>query len=149
MFEHKGLTALLGAGIFLVVAVFVYVSWDHLPGTFRLDANGFPHGTGTERYFYRSGRLMLAEQYRAGDLKLSTWYRPDGSIIQVTDWQDGEGTGIYLRDDGSIRVRMHYVRGVADGKAIYYNPDGSVQREQWYSAGQPLASQPATATTPA
>jgi len=67
---------------------------------------------------------MLEEHYTAGHLKLSRWFRPDGSLVGETRWQNGNGVGYYLRQDGTIRVKMEYRNERADGPAIYYKEDG-------------------------
>jgi antitoxin component YwqK of YwqJK toxin-antitoxin module len=122
--------------ILVVIAGIVWAFWDYFPGTLRQDAQGERHGTGVQRYFYQSGKLMLEERYRAGRLMRSTWYDPTGKEIQQTDWINGAGEGIYLREDGSIRKRVPYRNGLAEGKAISYAPDGTVESEIWYSQGK-------------
>lgn len=108
----------------LVLAIFgVYVA-GYMPGTIRRDANGFMHGTGWWRYRYDSGTLKLEEHYSAGQLSLSRWFRRDGSLIAETHWHDGDGVGYFLRDDGTVRVKMEFRDGKANGKAIYYKEDG-------------------------
>ena len=49
---------------------------------------------------------------------------PGGTLVQETHWADGRGEGIYLREDGSIRTRMCYVNGVAEGEAKEYDEAG-------------------------
>jgi len=99
-------------------------------GTTKLyfDDNGFPHGTGWKEYRYKSGKLMLKEHYEDGQLEHSIWLKPDGSVLREEDWQDQAGTGIYLREDGSIKAAIPYVKGFAHGMAVYYKPDGSIDK---------------------
>ncbi|MHC4618081.1 MAG: toxin-antitoxin system YwqK family antitoxin [Planctomycetota bacterium] len=99
-----------------------------MPGTLYFDEEGFPHGTGSREYFYESGVLKLKERYINGRLYRSVWFRPDGKVVATTNWKDETGVGYYLREDGSIRVKMHYVNGFAHGQATYYREDGLVER---------------------
>ena len=130
-----GLTTLLGGVTLCVLVLSVWASWDYLPGTFRHDANGFPHGTGVARYFYSTGELQIEERYCNGLITSTTWYRRDKSVIDSCTYdRERGGVGYYLRDDGTIKVKMQYKYSpsardyVADGVAEYYNPDGSVSR---------------------
>ena len=96
------------------------------PTEFYFDKQGVAHGTGVREYRYDSGELMLKDHYESGRLEHSVWFRPDGTTIREEDWQAGAGTGLYLRQDGSIKVAMPYVNGIAHGMAVYYNPDGTI-----------------------
>jgi antitoxin component YwqK of YwqJK toxin-antitoxin module len=125
----------------------LWIGWDSFPGTLRFDRNGFPHGTGTNKYYYKTGPLMLEERYRAGFLYQGTWHRPDGSVVATAtvDRKNG-GPWYYLREDGTIRARMEHRYDpktdvcVAHGTAVYYNPDGSVERKVEYRDGSPVDS---------
>ena len=128
--------------IFCVLWLGLLLGWDYLPGTFRLDKDGFPHGTGAARYFYSTGELQIEEQYRNGLITKATWYRRDKSVIDSCTYdKERGGIGYYLRDDGTIRVRMQYKYDpanrsyVADGVAEYYNPDGSVSHRAMFREG--------------
>jgi antitoxin component YwqK of YwqJK toxin-antitoxin module len=85
------------SALFIFVAVSGLFAWylsGYMPGTLNFDDNGFPHGTGTKRYFYESGALKLEESYYAGNLETSRWYRPDGTLVMKTKWKAGSGVGI-------------------------------------------------------
>lgn len=128
-----------------------WLARDYLPGTIRRTPNGFPRGTGAERYYYPNGALKVEEYYRNGLLVSATWYRPDGSRVASSEFdvQRG-GDGYYLRDDGTIKKKVHYKYHadqdgpiyVADGPATDYRPDGTVERRLVYRDGQEVASQP-------
>lgn len=136
--------------ILFVIAGCVWQFWDYIPGTLRRDENGFTYGTGTDRYYYKSGQLKIEGYYRAGKMQKTTWFDPSGNVIQQTDWINESGEGLYLREDGTIKTRMQYKNNMADGKAIYYHPDGSVEKEVWYKDGQVVnaISQPSPLSSP-
>lgn len=113
------------------------------------DAQGYPHGTGERTYRYQAGPPRLKEDYVDGKLTRSRWLKPDGSLIQETVWKDGTGEGIYLREDGSIRLSMHYVNGVAEGDATSYDPAGSVAKVETYSHGKLTGQNASPHTLPA
>ena len=99
-----------------------------MPGTLYFDKQGIPHGTGDKKYFYESDALKLHEYYHNGKVSKSIWYKPDGTIVATTNWENGSGVGYYLRDNGSIRIKMQYINGVAHGQATCYSEDGTVEK---------------------
>ena len=105
------------------------------------DENGFPHGTGVKQYNYDAGPLMLEENYQSGKLVQSIWYRPDGTVIRQEEWENGSGTGIYLRQDGTIRAALPYVNGVAHGIGVDYDEMGHATNTVEYKRGQKISSQ--------
>ncbi|MHC4109666.1 MAG: toxin-antitoxin system YwqK family antitoxin [Planctomycetota bacterium] len=118
--------------VIVTVVVFlgglVWYGWQYIPGTLHLDRQGKYRGTGVAKYLYKSGQIKLKDHYVAGKLSKSFWYRPDGTVVAQTNWEDVPCFGYYLREDGSIRVKMEYVNGVAHGRAICYNKDGSIDK---------------------
>jgi antitoxin component YwqK of YwqJK toxin-antitoxin module len=88
------------------------------------DAQGAAHGSGERDYNYKSGAIQLRETYKDGKLVLSRWFGTDGELVQDSIWLNGTGEGIYLREDGSIRTRIQYVNGVAEGEAVEYDEAG-------------------------
>lgn len=133
---------MLVAVLLVVCVVALCAAWEHIPGTLRQDRNGFPHGTGTMRFYYDSGALMLVERFKAGIAVEHTWYKPDGSVVASTKTPNGTGVGYYLRQDGSIRMKMEYVDGLAHGPPVYYDRDGSVHRRVIYKNGSPAEGSP-------
>lgn len=128
------------AGLICVLVVLrVYV----LPGIVPLhqDSSGQFHGTGMKTYHYESGAVVLEEQYRRGDLVHSKWFRPDGSMLRETKWQNGDGVGYFLFQDGTIRVQMSFSNHIADGEAIYFNEDGTEKRRAMFRAGQEVETE--------
>ena len=96
----------------------------------------FAHGTGEKLYHYRSGGPKLREEYVDGELVRSRWFKPDGALVHETKWADGTGEGIHLREDGSIRTRMRYVKGTAEGEAKEYDEAGIVTKVVQYRGGR-------------
>jgi len=127
------IVGILGMAAISALAVTAYPS---IPGTFRFDVNGFPRGTGTHTYRYQSGAPKLVEDYRRGKPIRSVWYRPDGSIVATTRWDAGDGVGYYLREDGSVRTRMTYVHGNAEGPATYFDERGNIVGEAVFKDGK-------------
>ena len=75
-----------------------------------------------------------------GNVIESTWFHPDGSILAKTKWMDGSGVGFYLRDDGSVRAKLQYQKGLANGPATYFADDGSILRVAMFRNGREVAS---------
>jgi antitoxin component YwqK of YwqJK toxin-antitoxin module len=127
------LIALACAAVVAIGAVALF--WDAIPGTLYRDRDGNAHGSGVKTYPYRSGAIQLREEYFRGKLVRSEWFKPDGTSIHVTEWQNEAGEGIYLREDGTIRIRQTYTNGLAHGQTIYYAEDGSVLGEAEFHEG--------------
>jgi antitoxin component YwqK of YwqJK toxin-antitoxin module len=113
------------------------------------DAQGVAHGTGERVHSYKSGAVQLREGYVDGKLVLSRWFKPDGTLVQETKWNNGNGEAIHLREDGSIRTRMQYVAGVAEGEAREYDASGNVTKVVQYRGGQRVSESDPPATRPA
>ena len=130
---------LVAVGCAAALAIVAFYTYPSIPGTFGRDASGFPHGTGTETYRYKSGAVKLVEDYRRGSLVRSVWYRPDRTVVATTDWVDESGVGYYLREDGSVRSHMTYVRGIAEGAATYYDEAGNIVGEAVFKDGSRIS----------
>lgn len=100
----------------LLFAVVGLYSFGFVPGTVRKNPDGSYWGTGLVHYRYPSGRIKLEEKYLAGRLRLSRWYRPDGTLIAETEWNHGDGVGYFLRDDGTVRQMMEFKGERAHGR---------------------------------
>ncbi len=111
-------------GFVLLLAALALYQSGYMPGSIRQDSHGFMHGTGWWTYYYDSGPVILEEHYVAGRLRLSRWFRPDGSLVAETRWWNGHGVGYSLREDGTIRCKMEYRNELAHGPAVYYQDDG-------------------------
>jgi len=118
-----------------LVATLTWYCWGYIPGTLYFDQQSVPHGTGVKKYLYPSGELKIKEHYVNGRLSKSIWFKPNGNILATTNWNKESCIGYYLRDDGSIRVKMQYVNSVAHGKAIYYHEDGTVDKQVEFRNG--------------
>lgn len=141
MFRYS-LRSLLLALTACALALGVWLNRDLIPGTLYRDENGFSHGTGTATYNYDNGQLMLKEWYLRGLIYRATWYRPDGTEIATEEYDKTTGgVGYYLRQDGTIRSKYTYSYSasdhlyVADGDAILYRADGSVEKVVRFADG--------------
>lgn len=136
----EGLTR---AAVFVAVAgLGLTVFWEYIPGTFHLNSQGFPRGTGKRSHYYECGALLTEEWYRAGILTKVTWYRPEGSTLGTERYDVATGGVFYsLRENGNIECRMPCSYSptdrmfVADGTVTYYAPDGRVERVVEYRNG--------------
>ena len=115
--------AVLGMFLSVLAGVWLYVA-GYVPGTLRKRPDGFYFGTGTTTHRYTNGAIALEDYYRAGKLKHSKWYKPDGSVVAETSWRNGTNVGYFLRENGTIRIKMPYIGKRAHGLAIYYKEDG-------------------------
>lgn len=120
----------------IFIALLICLLAGCAPAKLRFDKNGVAHGTGWREFRYKSGELMLKDYYKDGQLERSIWQKPDGTVVREEDWQDRAGTGLYLREDGSIKTVMPYVNGIAHGMAIYYKPDGSIDKVEEFVRGK-------------
>ncbi|MEM1354069.1 MAG: hypothetical protein AAGH88_04210 [Planctomycetota bacterium] len=106
------------------------------PDAMSFDASDLPNGTGERVFTYENGAIMLREDYVAGTLERSRWFKPNGELIQQTDWVNGGGEGLFLNQDGSIRIRMPFKNGLAHGPAVFYNSSGGIAEVVFYENGQ-------------
>ncbi len=125
---------LIGSAVLIPLALWALSG--QMPGTLYFDQSGAPHGTGTQRAFYGSGKLKLEDRFFAGELVEETWYKPDGTVLANEKFVSGCGVGYYLRDDGSIRVKMTYVDGISEGTATYFSTNGEVTHTAEFVRGQ-------------
>src|SRR5258708_6122102 len=68
-----------------------WLARGYIPGTIRFSDHGFPQGTGTMRSYYPNGSIKVEEYYRNGLAIRQTWYRPDGSVFVVSEFDVKHG----------------------------------------------------------
>lgn len=141
--RQKGALVLMFVIVATIVAIvsvcaawLVHVNNQH--NKIRVDNSGTVHGSGAITYSYEDGTPKRIDEYSDGVLLRSTWHYPDGSTVAMTEWNNGTGDEVYLREDGSIRVRYKFVNGIADGPATYYRADGSIEKVVEYEDGSPV-----------
>ena len=144
MMTKKRCAIALFGFVTIFICLAIWAASGHMPGTLYFDVSGEAHGAGTELYRYDNGELMLRERYIAGKIVESTWYKPDGTLVATEEWEDETGVGYYLRQDGSIRVKMTYVKGLAHGPATYYTEDGAIEKVVEFINGKEAADEQAT-----
>lgn len=128
------------AALLVLLAIVGFFAYDSIPGSLRRTQTRdgeVVSGTGSFAYRYPSGQTKLIEDVRRGVMTRSRWFKPDGTLIAETTWgRNNSGTGYYLREDGSIKSKLTYRNGLADGTASYFNPDGSLAGEAKFEKGQ-------------
>jgi antitoxin component YwqK of YwqJK toxin-antitoxin module len=137
------LRTLLAASTVIALAAAGPRLYEYVPGSFWIDRNGFPHGTGIAHYFYKSGALMCEDHYFAGDPTRFIWYRPDGAVIaDVTVPKKSEPfVGYYLYENGNVRVKLTYRYSdeenlwMADGRCERFDQDGKLISIERYEDG--------------
>jgi len=108
-----------------------------IPGTLEFDeTSGEAWGTGTHRMHYPDGAVREEHRYLRGVLTRSRWYDPEGTLIHETDWRDGRGMALTLRDDGTPEVRMRFEGGKPNGYAVYFDPAGEPVRVVEFEDGE-------------
>ena len=130
--------ALIIAGSIVAFCVAAYFMVPRIPGTLRI-RNGVAWGTGTITYYYKRPPkpVQLIERYSAGTFSRSEWYDLDDNLVWAVDWDNGTGWGAYMRQDGTIKMRVFYEKGLnSSGKKIYFDPSGNKVSKDRYDEGE-------------
>lgn len=121
----------------LVALLLTLAGCSSRPAPMSFDARELPNGTGERVFHYDHGPVMLREDYANGVLMRSRWFTPAGELIQETQWDNQSGEGIFLRQDGSVHIRMQFENGLANGPAVYYDNSGGIANIVFFENGQP------------
>ncbi|HUW06600.1 MAG TPA: hypothetical protein VMW01_10080 [Williamwhitmania sp.] len=82
---------------------------------------------------------LVVGSYISG-LKDGKWRITQGDLVEtgrfVSDAKDGEWKYYYA--NGKICFRGSYNQGIADGRHLFFYPNGILQEEQFYSSGYPV-----------
>lgn len=132
---------LLIAGSIVAAIVAAYFIVPRIPGTLRMQGGGKAWGTGTRTYYYKCPPkpIQLIEYYHAGTFTRSEWFDLQGNLVWSVDWKDGDGWGVYMRQDGTIRIKVLYDNGVNDNSPeskIYLDPSGNEVSKERYDEGE-------------
>ena len=100
---------------------------------FYRNDEGNPRGTGVEEFHYPDGSIKVATEYECGVAIRSTWYKPDGSVFKVTEWDDGRGIWYMLRDDGSLKSECMGANDLMHGTMTYYDREGNIIGTEEYN----------------
>lgn len=127
-----GIVVLLGTAAIIAPSV---------PGTMIQNRDGdIVWGTGVVRHYYKAAPAQpkLVERYSRGRLARSEWFKPDGTLILATDWtHDGQGWGLFLREDGSVRTKMHFKNHLAEESTkSWFDPAGNEVTKEAFSVGE-------------
>lgn len=144
--------------VLVTIAGCSFAAWlyrGYIPGTVHLNKNGFARGTGTLRGCYPNGSIKLEDYCRNGRLIRQTWYRPDGSVYIVSEFDVKTGGMAYVLDDnGNLTTKFHGKYSVdkfgegyrADSLVAHYKPDGSL--DHYSKSDGTLVSEPIPADGP-
>lgn len=91
---------------------------------------GKPHGYQT--YYFSDGRLGMEVLYKDGIRNKFTIYDTLGTIVDVDELENGNGTVNQLAFDGKLRTVSNYKNGYLNGKHIVYYADQSIEEEYIY-----------------
>lgn len=122
----------------MVIAA-AYFIVPRIPGTLRIQRDGKAWGTGTRVYYYKRPPkpVQLIEYYHAGTFKRSEWFDPKGNLVWSVDWNNGDGWGVYMRQDGTIKVKVLYEDGVnSSGTKVYFDPSGTEVSKEQFDEGE-------------
>ncbi len=133
-------STLIAVASIVTVIVAAYFIVPRIPGTLRIQG-GKAWGTGTRTYYYKRPPkpVQLIEYYHAGTLTRSEWFDLQGKLVWSLDWKDGDGWGVYMRQDGTIRIKVLYDNGVNDnspGTKIYLDPSGNEVSKEQFDEGE-------------
>lgn len=109
-----------------IIYLIIILSLSGCSNKLRFDNEGNTHGSGTKKYYYDSGQVKLIEKYENGQIADSLWYDKSNTIIHHTRWENGNGIGLYMHENGNIKCIMFYKNTIANGKAIYFDKDGTL-----------------------
>ncbi len=133
----KRSTLIAVASIVTVIAA-AYFIVPRIPGTLRIQG-GKAWGTGTRTYYYKRPPkpVQLIEYYHAGTFKRSEWFDLKGNLVWSVDWSDGDGWGVYMRQDGTIKVKVLYEKGVnSSGTKVFFDPSGNEVSKEQFDEGE-------------
>lgn len=69
---------------------------------------------------------------------------PDGKLKQRWGFNNGKWHGLVeeFLPTGQQSVATHFENGERQGESTYWNPDGSVQKKQWFEKGTLIKQEP-------
>ncbi len=89
--------------------------------------------SGTWRFFHPNGKLKQTELWKDFILvELSPFYTPEGSAKNIGDYQNGQGNIIWYRDNGTMKEKASYYKGLKQGRAQLFNEKETKVEEYFY-----------------
>ncbi|MCC6542233.1 MAG: hypothetical protein IT225_08440 [Flavobacteriales bacterium] len=113
--------------------------------------NGLVHGRSIT--YHRNGRVEWTKAYREGKLhgervlRDSTGALVDGEYVSSYPLDRGhltttcingrpQGKWVATRKDGQVTITGNYTDGYPDGEVVFFAPDGSIWRKEYYEMGR-------------
>lgn len=120
----------------ILLSMFAPTIVDWIVDPLEVASSGMISGTGSEVLKYENGATKQVHTYSRGRHVRSQWFRPDGTLIEETDWTAGPGDAIYLREDGSVKSRTVFFDDVAWGPSLRYDEHGAIEHVDFFVNGQ-------------
>ncbi len=118
-----------------IIYLLIILSLSGCSNKLWFDERGNAHGSGSRKYYYDSGQVKSIDKYENGQLKNSVWYDKNGNIIHHTKWENGNGIGLYMHENGKIKRIMFYKNTIANGKAIDFDQNGRLIKIREFENG--------------
>jgi len=100
--------------------------------------DGYKHGKSVE--YHSNGKEAITRQFEKGQLVGERkQYYPSGKLKNVGTYYYGDrhDTRTSYYENGKVKSIENYIMGTLYGRAIYYKPDGTIEREvQYYDDSQ-------------
>ena len=117
---------IIAIGTTIVVLLALGLRYSYCNVSFYRNDQGDPKGTGAEVFRYPDGNVKAITEYQCGEPTVSTWYKRDGSVFEVTKWDNNKGMWYFLRDDGTLKAKCMSVDDLMHGTMTYYDRSGNV-----------------------
>ena len=92
--------------------------------------NDTPYGW--QEYFTPGGWKEKEEWYQYGYVNKAIFYDSLGNVTDKIDLDKGTGPYVIHYPNGKVRVALYYKNSKLDGKAQWYDPDGTLSEEGTY-----------------
>jgi hypothetical protein len=99
------------------------------------------NSTSQKEYRYSNGNLQRQDTVSADETVLSsTWYTVEGDILMRSSFINGNGSEIYLNDNGTVRRTVSYQNGKLHGIDVAFGHDGTIEKVVLWNDGTQVKS---------